>query len=90
MNAYDDLFEIVTEYPYTLPAEAVKELLDAHQAEVLHEAAGAVASDRDSHVPSGGKGAYRRGMNRAIEVLRHRADNTTAARHQTNTTQGDS
>lgn len=37
MTAYDDLFEFGTEYPHTLPAEAVKELLDGHRAEVLAE-----------------------------------------------------
>jgi hypothetical protein len=46
------------------------ELLDAHRAEVLAEAAAAIATERDTANPSAGKGAYRRGMNRAEEVVR--------------------
>jgi hypothetical protein len=42
MNARDDLFELGTSYPHTLPAESVNQLLDAYRAEVLREGAAAI------------------------------------------------
>jgi hypothetical protein len=47
---------------------------DWHGAEVLREGAGVVVVDRDATVPGGGKGAYRRGMTRAVDLLHCRAD----------------
>lgn len=54
----------------TVLEEAVSEAY----AVLMNEAADAVALDRDSTIPSGGKGAYRRGMTRAEELLRRMAD----------------
>lgn len=52
----------------------VARMLDNYRAEVLREAADAIALDRDATLPSGGQGAYRRGMTRAIDLLRRMAD----------------
>ncbi|MFF1958018.1 hypothetical protein ACFVWX_13630 [Streptomyces sp. NPDC058220] len=48
--------------------------IDRYRNEVLNEAADAVALDRDATLPSGGRGAWRRGMTHAINLLRHMAD----------------
>ncbi|MFD5031662.1 hypothetical protein ACFWM0_14790 [Streptomyces sp. NPDC058405] len=48
--------------------------IDRYRNEVLREAADAVALDRDATLPSGGRGAWRRGMTHAIDLLRHMAD----------------
>ena len=55
------------------PAAIADGILKRHDTETLREAAYAVALDRDSTIPSGGKGAYRRGMTRAVELLRRMA-----------------
>ncbi|MER8219725.1 hypothetical protein ABTZ58_03825 [Streptomyces sp. NPDC094143] len=57
-------------------ADAVLAVLPAStdRAAVLREAADAIAHDRDTTNPSAGKGAYRRGMNRAEELVRRMAD----------------
>ena len=47
--------------------------LAAVRSRALTEAADAVAADRDNTNPGGGKGAYRRAMNRAEELLRRLA-----------------
>lgn len=52
----------------------VAELRRLDRVALFREAADAVALDRDSTVPSGGKGAYRRAMNRAEALLRQLAD----------------
>lgn len=56
------------------------------RAAVLREAAEAIALDRDSTLPGGGKGAYRRAMNRAEGLLRRMADETAATETDTEPT----
>lgn len=46
----------------------------ADRATTLHEAADAVALERDSTLPGSGKGAWRRGMTHAETLLRRMAD----------------
>ncbi|MFJ8929290.1 hypothetical protein ACIRLA_22195 [Streptomyces sp. NPDC102364] len=54
----------------------------ADRAAVLREAADAVALDRDSFNPGGGKGAYRRAMTRTESLLRRMADEAQQAGEQ--------
>lgn len=80
MNARDELFESMTptdRYPAPGEAESVNALLDAYRAEVLAEAAAAIVLDRDTTRPSGGGGAYRRGLTRAVEIVKGLAGKDT-------------
>jgi hypothetical protein len=52
----------------------------ADRAAVLREAADAIALDRDGAPPGGGRGAYRRAMNRAEQLLRRLADESAVGR----------
>lgn len=52
---------------------AAVDLINNHDAEELNKAADTIATDRDTTNPSAGKGAYRRGMNRAEDIVRRLA-----------------
>jgi hypothetical protein len=52
---------------------AAVDLINNHNAEELNKAADTIATDRDTTNPSAGKGAYRRGMNRAEDIVRRLA-----------------
>lgn len=71
MNARD---KILSHPGLLATADAeVAALLDTYRAEVLHEAADMVALDRDSSLPARGRGAWRKGMTRALDLLQHLA-----------------
>lgn len=70
------------------PAAIADGILKGRDTDTLREAADAVALDRDSTIPSGGKGAYRRGMTRAVELLRRMAD--AAEQGEKDTREGES
>lgn len=71
-NAYSRADAVLTVLP--APVDYDTEI----RAAAFREGADAIALDRDSTLPSGGKGAYRRAMNRAEGLLRRMADETAA------------
>ncbi|MFE4535634.1 hypothetical protein ACFRKB_11200 [Streptomyces scopuliridis] len=60
-------------HPEGWASSRIERYRDEVRAEVLREAADAIAMDRDASLPSGGRGAWRRGMTRAIDLLHRMA-----------------
>lgn len=67
MSARERLVELMS----TAPVDRVEQGLAivAFRAEVLEQVADRIVLDRDGTLPSGGRGAYRRGMTRAVAII---------------------